>query len=206
MKKLIILVAAALVTLSASAQQIGIIGGFTSTATTLKDALSDVKAKNIGQFHVGVAWNQPLIGGLAIQPALEYKVKGATIDNIESISDLNLKTGFIEVPVQIQYGWEVINILRPYVFAEPFIGYAVANNGEVGNEVVNNKWDYVKQRFEYGLGIGAGIGLFKHGQLSLRYYWNFGSLYGADIKLGNTVKTLFTSKCSGIELSAAYFF
>ena len=36
-----------------------------------------------------------------------------------------------------------------------------------------------KERFEYGLGIGAGINVWKL-QLIARYNWNFGSLYNVE--------------------------
>lgn len=203
MKKIIITLAAAFIALSASAQ-VGIIAGLTSSQSDLKTALAEVKSVN--QYHVGVAYHQDLMMGFSIQPAIIYNMKGTEIANIATITDANIdyKTGYLEVPVQIQWGIDLA-VAKPFVFAEPFIGYAINNISEAG-KTQNTNWDNIKSRFEYGVGLGAGVDVLKHLQVSVRYFWNLGNIYGSDITIGNVTKTIGESKCTGIMASAAIFF
>ena len=203
MKKIIITLAAAFIALSASAQ-VGIIAGLTSSQSDLKTALAEVKSVN--QYHVGVAYHQDLMMGFSIQPAIIYNMKGTEIANIATITDANIdyKTGYLEVPVQIQWGIDLA-VAKPFVFAEPFIGYAINNISEAG-KTQNTNWDNIKSRFEYGVGLGAGVDVLKHLQVSVRYFWNLGNIYGSDISIGGVTKTTGESKCTGIMASAAIFF
>jgi len=203
MKKLFVLVAAILIAESADAK-FGIIGGLTSSKSDYKEAWAD--RKNVNQFHLGVAYNFHLVGGLALQPAIEYNMKGTRLADIGGVKDINVdfKTGYIEVPVQIQWGVD-LKIVRPYVFAEPFIGYAISNR-EVYESGTYTSWDNVKNRFEYGLGLGVGVDLFKHVQVSVRYYWNMGKIYDTDITVGSVTKTIAGTRCNGIAATLGIFF
>jgi len=185
--------------------QFGVIGGLTSSSTNIKSAYGDLKAKTINQYHVGITYK---FGGehlLAVQPSLIYNVKGATLDNLQGISDVNFKTGFLELPVQVQIGASLGKVARIYGIAEPFIGYAITNEIKWEN-IKNTDWDNVKSRFEYGIGLGAGVELFTHFQLSVRYYWNLGSIYDQQITWEKISYTIGSANCSGISLSAAILF
>ncbi len=205
MKKAIIAIAALFAAISANAQ-FGIMGGLTSSSGNLESAVAN--AKSISQYHVGVTYKLGIGNLLAIQPALLYNVKGTSIgaaaDNLESF-DVNFKTGFIEIPVQVQVGFGIGSLARVYGFAEPFVGYAVSNKVE-GNWVTdfNDNWEYVKNRLEYGIGLGAGVELFRHLQVSVKYFWNLGDVYGMTFK--NISNTVLTSKCSGVAASVAFLF
>lgn len=206
MKKLIVAAAALLISASAFAQ-FGIIGGLTSSATDIKSAYADLTTKNLNQYHVGITYKIGLGNIFALQPALIYNVKGATLNSVEGVSDLNIdmKTGYLELPVQIQAGIGLGNVARIYGIAEPFIGYAITNEIK-WEDLKNTDWDNVKSRFEYGIGLGAGVELFKHVQVAVRYFWNLGSLYGQTITIDKVTRTVTDSKCNGISLSAAILF
>jgi len=65
-------------------------------------------------------------------------------------------------------------------------------------------------RWEYGLGLGLGIDIWKL-QVSAKYYWNFGSLYnesGTMNDIGGQVKNAFKDgrNFNGITFSLAYMF
>lgn len=205
MKKAIIAVAALFVAISANAQ-FGIMGGLTSSSGNLESAVAN--ARSISQYHVGVTYKIGIGNLLAIQPALLYNVKGTSIgaaaDNLESF-DVNFKTGFIEIPVQVQVGFGIGSLARVYGFAEPFVGYAVSNKVE-GNWATDfsDNWEYVKNRLEYGIGLGAGVELFRHLQVSVKYFWNLGDVYGMTFK--NISDTVLSSKCSGVAASVAFLF
>ena len=185
MKKLMIAAAALLLGVSASAQHFGVIGGLTTSTTNLAKASKELTDGTIARWHAGVAYNQPLFLGLRIQPALIYDVKGAQMKDVSGIGSIDFTTGYLELPVQLQYGWDVLGMLRPYVMLEPFIGYALYNDQKVTIKTSggsNDNWANVASRFEGGLGLGAGVDVFKHVQVSLRWYWNFGSVYKSEIK------------------------
>lgn len=205
MKKAIVAIAALFLAISAHAQ-FGIMGGLTSSSGNVESAIAN--AKSISQYHVGITYKLGIGNLLAIQPALLYNVKGTSIgaasENLESF-DVNFKTGYIEIPVQVQVGFGIGSLARVYGFAEPFVGYAVSNKVE-GNWVTdfNDNWQYVKNRLEYGIGLGAGVELFRHLQVSVKYFWNLGDVYGLTFE--NVSNTVLNSKCSGVAASVAFLF
>lgn len=204
MKKSIIAIVALFMALSANAQ-IGIIAGLTSSSTDIESAIADVK--NVNQYHVGLTYKIGIGNLLAIQPSVIYNMKGTTIGNIGGIESVNIdyKTGYVEVPVQVQLGFGIGSLARVYGFAEPFIGYAVTNKVQ-GGDSIQNTWDNVKTKFEYGVGLGAGVELFRHLQVSVKYFWNLGNVYGAELSLGDAVQNITASKCNGVAASIAFLF
>jgi len=206
MKRLIVAAAALLLSVSAFAQ-FGVIGGLTSSSTNISSAFYDFKTKTINQYHFGITYK---FGGerlLAVQPSLIYNVKGANLYAVDGIGgfSVDMKTGFLELPVQVQIGANLGRIVRLYGIAEPFIGYAITNEAKSEGERLTG-WDNIKSRFEYGIGLGAGVELFSHFQVAVRYFWNLGSIYGAQYSFGKITRTVTDSKCSGITLSAAVLF
>ena len=211
MKRLLTVLVAAALSASAFAQ-VGIVAGVTSTATDIQSAV--VQASDITQYHIGLMYRLRL-GPLGIQPGLVYNIKGLRLSEINNINDLkaNFKTGYFELPVQVQAG---INLsgFRPYVFAEPFLGYAVTNDSDISSSVQEPKkssgdWNNLRDRLEYGVGFGGGIDLFNTIQISLRYFWNMGPLYDEDhlnASLKSIAATVSQQKCSGIMASIAFFF
>ena len=204
MKKAIIAIAALFVALSANAQ-IGVVAGLTSSSTNVEAAVADIK--NVNQYHVGITYKIGIGNMLAIQPALIYNMKGTQLGDIAGLDDVdvNYKTGYLELPVQVQLGFGIGSIARVYGFAEPFVGYAITNQVQGIGDTIKD-WDNVKNRFEYGVGLGAGVELFRHLQVSVKYFWNLGDVYGADITFGDVTKDIATSKCNGIAASVAILF
>ena len=149
-----------------------------------------------------------------VVPALLYQTKGtklsdANIDNFK----LNAKVGYLEVPVQIQWGPDLL-AFRPYIFAEPFVGYglfAKAKDNRAGETLKTSSFEKSGlSRWEYGLGLGAGVEVWRF-QVSAKYFWNFGSLYSSDGELnqvGQTIKSAFKDgrNFNGVTISLAYMF
>lgn len=203
MKKLIIIAASLLVAVSAHAQM-GVVAGITSSKTDLKEAYGDVK--NATMYHVGLTYKLDL-GLLAIQPSILYNMKGAKFDTLSketTLDDFEYKTGYIEVPVQVQAGVD-LGIARVYGFLEPFVGYAVSNGIKYNNDV-KATWDNIKSKMEYGVGVGAGVELIKHVQVSVRYFWNMGQMYGSDVNIAGIKTTMAEQKANGIAASVAILF
>lgn len=233
MKRLIAFTVALAAAIIPAFAQFGITGGFTSSNTTLK-SFSDFKPESVSLFHAGLLYKFDIGAGFALQPTLLYQVKGASLDQIVKKEDgdiktsIDTKTGYIEFNAGLQWGPDLI-AFRPYIFAEPFIGYAVYNEEETkgdkptladvteadATEYENAKitaWtDSAKQRLEYGIGVGGGIE-FSHVQISVQYFLNFGPLYNTEGKVdGNevleTVRTAFKDKnYQGLKVSLAVLF
>ena len=238
MKKLLTVLAALVIAASAHAQ-FGIIAGVTSPSQDLKTAYENYSA--IDQYHAGITVKIPLFLGLAIQPSIMYSVQGTPIKDIaagggsgsgsgestgtestgtetsESEGEFSIaKTGYIKIPVQLQWGLEVGGVARVFAFAEPYVGYMVDENTFKfdENETPETKdWDF-QNRLNYGVGAGLGVEVLKHIQLSARYVWNMGQLLDENGKVQvngkeatETVKTgLKEGNNNGIKVSLAFLF
>lgn len=169
----------------------GVVGGFTSSNVPLKD----VTFKNANDFTAGIAYNQPLLLGFSLQPQLVYSGKASEISGVHA----NLK--YVEVPVQVQWGIDLFRILKVYALAEPFVGYTVG--GQIGDhDILGN----LKSRWEYGLGVGAGVTVASHVQVSFKYYWNL-EPNGIKDYIEQIIADISQAKSfNGLVISAGIFF
>ena len=218
MKKIFISAVLAIATaVMASAQigstRFGITAGFTSSSAS---SIKDIELNSVNQYNVGVTLEIPLIMGLSIQPSLVYQVKGASLDVVAGdikAASVDTKVGYLEVPVQVQYGIDLM-LLRPYVFAEPFVGLNVNPKTDFKLATISDSFkgeDTYTNRLEYGLGVGAGLEVWKL-QLSVKYFWNFGNLFDENGKLndvaGGVAENVFNENTNfkGLTINLAYFF
>jgi len=171
MKKIFLLAAAIVISsipLSAKGH-FGVVAGVNNAEMPI----NGVSNTGMWGFTGGAAYHQPLVLGFAIQPELVYDTKGT--DWKKDGYDNNIRVGYLELPVQLQWGPDLL-LFRPYMFAEPFIGLALA--GRFNDKATtllsgNMNMSNMKSAFEYGVGLGIGIDFAKHFQLSAKYYWNF---------------------------------
>ncbi len=192
-----------------TSSHVGLMGGFTSSATKIKD----VDTKSVSLYHIGLTAQFPVGGGFAIQPSVLYQVKGLSADKwgssdiSETVGSFETKVGYLEVPVQVQWGPDLL-AFRPYVFAEPFIGYRLGQNTK--GVFADGLKDGLK-KFEYGLGLGGGLEVWKL-QLSIRYFWNFGDVYNKGGNLLDSAEDAVKdavnngNNFNGIMASVAFFF
>ena len=200
MKKLIAIFAVALATTVAANAQIGIFGGFTSSKTDLKEATSS----SISLYHAGVAYKFEIGQVFCIQPGLAYQVKGARLNNIDSTqgSDWQYRTGYVELSLGLQLGIDLA-VVRPFGLFEPFLGYQVTGQEQWDN---NNGWGNITQvtnKFEYGFGVGGGVELFDHVQLSVQWFKNLGQLF---TESSSTAPTQDVKNYQGIKFTLGLFF
>lgn len=170
MKRLIIIAVALLTAVTASAEGFGIVGGYTSSSLKMQE----MSFKSSAGIHAGVAYNLPLGAGFNLQPMLLYNVKGYNWEgsNTDALKEQAGKFGYVELPVQLQWGPDLL-LLRPYLLAEPFVGYAVTGSKVINSERAKVDWSNMKSRVEYGVGVGAGVEIYNRVQVSFKYYWNF---------------------------------
>lgn len=181
MKRFLALVAAAAASLILAAgahAQFGFLVGLTSSS--VKMASSDA----ISLYHAGLTYKINLPSGFAIQPAVLYQVKGANVGQLDTATDedFKVKTGFVEVPLGLQWGPHLA-AFRPFVFAEPFFGYRVSSTDR-GNDSFRDWASQAKNKFEYGFGLGAGLEISEHLQLSVQWFNNLGAMFSKPAEAG----------------------
>lgn len=199
MKKLIAVIAVVFATMTMAHAQFGVVGGFTSSKTNLKD----VELKNLPLWHAGVAYKFEIGPVFCIQPALAYQVKGTKVKNTsgETVTELELKTGYVELLAGLQVGIDLA-VIRPFALFEPFIGYQVTGNEKWDSSDWKGSITGVTNKFEYGFGVGGGIELFDHVQLSVQWFKNLGNIYKGDPPIEAFKKGNF----QGIKVTLGLFF
>lgn len=210
--KRILIAAVALLTLFSvqmSAQKLGRFG-VTAGMNFNTSKFTDIDVKARTGWHAGVTYLVDLPLGFSLQPSLMYNQKSANITN-----SITQDMGYIELPVSVQWGPDLL-LFRPFIDVTPYIGVAMANKtqlkadiaGLVSASLSDSSWEG-KQRFEYGVGIGGGINVWKL-QLIARYNWNFGSLYNVhgwdDIKEHLPDLKRGSENYGGVTLSLSYIF
>ena len=197
MKKMFFLAVIALMAFSAtaSAQGFGITAGMNFNSAKIKDVKMDAQAG----WNVGLTYAVNLPLGFSIQPSLVYSQKSALI---EDLTDTKQTVGSVNLPVSVQWGPDLL-VVRPFVDVTPYVGYSLFNKlkGDVLEDLKGGNG------FEYGLGIGAGLNVWKL-QAIVRYNWNFGVLGSlkdfTEIDLGSLNPENQTY--GGISFHLAFFF
>ena len=196
---LVAAVAASMVLAAGAHAQFGFLVGLTSSS--VKMASSDA----ISLYHAGLTYKINLPSGFAIQPAVLYQVKGANVGQLGTATDedFKVKTSFVEVPLGLQWGPHLA-AFRPYVFAEPFFGYRVSSTDR-GNETFRDWASQAKNKFEYGFGLGAGLEISDHLQLSVQWFNNLGAMFSKPAESG-TESLGKVKNFEGIKFSLAILF
>lgn len=205
MKKIIIAAAVLLTGLfaaeKAQAQGFGVTAGMNFNSASYKDIQLDSKAG----FSLGVTYLLDLPLGLSVQPSLVYMHKSADYSLVDGISAVQ-KVGSVNLPVSIQWGPDLI-VARPFLDVTPYVGYSLSNKIDTDVAGLISGDANLENAFEYGVGVGAGINVWKL-QAIVRYNWNFGTLGKLedfkDLGLGDFKKENETF--GGVSVSVAYFF
>ena len=218
MKKILTLLVAVLATASVAHAQFGIIGGFTSSKTSIDTKNISENFKGVSLFHAGIAYKVKLPLSFAIQPALTYEMKGANLEQVKSIneglSSLSTKAGYIQLGAGIQWGIDLL-VARPFLLVQPFFGYQVTGSEKLNvlnssGEEYNNFFKTAKNKLEYGFELGGGVEVVKHIQVSVVWFKNLGYLYDGDkiTDVGAAVIGAYkdTKNYSGIKVSVGIFF
>jgi len=185
MKKLFLTLTLALLTFTAAHAQFGIIGGFTSSSTKLPSGTNwSAEVKNAPLWHAGVAYKIGMGPFFTLQPQLAYQTKGSQVN--DGLRDLKSQAGFVELELSAQLGLDLL-MVRPFIMLEPFIGYDVTPGERlsggfsgVTSDDVNQYLRDAKNKFEVGFGVGGGIEVMRHVQVSVQWFMNAGKLFNED--------------------------
>ncbi|MFA6335074.1 MAG: porin family protein [Bacteroidales bacterium] len=199
MKKLSVLfVGILLISTSAFSQtRFGIKGGLNFTSMANISSNVDETWKNQVGYQLGIAlqFKVPAVG-LTIQPELLY----STVETTEKNSDLDksIKLDYITLPLNFEFGVDML-VFRPFIVASPYVSYAI----QKGARLEDQPWDDIN-RFDYGIGLGAGIDLWKL-QVMGKYNWGLGKLRSAGATWDES-ETYKDATLRGFQLSVAFLF
>jgi hypothetical protein len=202
MKKIFMACAAVLMLFSVQASAIGrwgVTGGMNFNSATIKDVKMEAQAG----WNLGLTYNLDLPLGLSLQPSLVYSQKGALI-GAEQVK-ITQTVGSVNLPVSVQWGPDLL-IARPFIDVTPYVGYSLVNKADAN--ILTLKEELTgKNAFDYGLGVGAGLDIWKF-QAIVRYNWNFGVLGSLKDFTGINIKDLNAENPTygGISVHLAFFF
>lgn len=161
-------------------------------------------------FNAGLAFNFSLPLGFEITPELLYVqsgVKGNSNTFLGEDISSYYRSGSIRVPINVQWGFRFLKIIKPYVVVSPYVGAVVYGNGSIfGADLNKETVNEFMNRFQYGIGVGAGIYVWRF-QVSFKWNWDLNPVFDDDFEVnGARVDFDSDSKFNGGELSLAFFF
>lgn len=180
--------------------------GFGVTAGANFSTLDGLKDFNMGAaagFNVGVLYDFKIpvpVVPIHIQPSLTYSMKSADIGS--NLLNADFSVGYLELMASVQPSLDVV-LARIFLDISPFVGYGLHGSGDL-----KELWSAdVVNKLEYGIGLGAGLKIWKIQALA-RYSWNFGGLInGPDVMDGpNLYQTIKGANFGGVTVSVAYIF
>jgi len=160
----------------------GLKGGVNFDNFAMKDASNDLKLENSTGWQAGALLQIKIPGlGVALQPELLYSATKA------KVNDASNSIHYFEVPVNGQLKLNLL-LLRPYLQAGPYFGYALKVDGKAFKDKIN--------KFDWGIGLGGGVEIWKL-QLDARYSWGLQNVSSVNE---------FEMKNNRFTLSLAYLF
>lgn len=177
MKKRILLLTICLALFSANAYaqfSFGLTAGMNFMEARLKDVSADSKVGYV----LGLTGSWDLPAGFSLQPSVLFNTKDAYFTD-----SFALNMSYLDIPLSLQWGPDLM-IFRPFVDVTPYIGLHLKNKGRVtsaGQQIIDSPYVDELQSFEYGLGLGGGIDVWRL-RLILRYNWNFGPIFTDEVR------------------------
>ena len=195
MKRFIISSVLAFIAVSASAQISVGVGYLQSTATYQAKTGADVNNTQSNGFYAGLGYEMPLMQGLGLSAGVYYSYlysddAGSTAIGTIATGSLktNLKEQYINVPVALNFGYNLTRDLRLFAFGGPtvsfglssmshydasvsVIGINISDSGDTDNYAGTDDKPSPYGRFDVLLGAGAGVDIQGKYRLTVGYDW-----------------------------------
>mgnify|MGYP001172386462 FL=1 len=154
-------------------------------------------------WHFGAGYQTGSVLGFSLQPELLYSVQGVKLVDIDRALEVQKKSSYLELPVNIQWGIDLI-AAKPFIMLTPKIAYNIKNwaNKEASNSLVNQLINE-KTNLEYGIGVGAGLNIWKL-QITAKYEWIFGHVSSIDEYLANAKEA--NKSIGNLQISVGFCF
>lgn len=204
MKRIAIAAIAALTLLAAIPQNASAKQGFLVKGGLTYNKFSVNDLKSYTGFNAGVGYQSNIGYGFSVQPEVDYNLMATQVD-----ANTNWKRSFIEVPVNIQWGPDLV-VCRPYIEVSPFIGYNIANATDKidSSTTASDIADILNanaKKIEYGVGLGAGLEILKF-QISCKYYWNYGAIFNNQATVAQHIGDMSAASASGVVVCLGFIF
>ena len=107
-----------------------------------------------------------------------------------------IEIDYLTLPINLQLGIDML-VFRPFIVVSPYITLALQDGVDLEDQ------DYNINRFNYGVGAGIGVDIWKL-QIMAKYNWGLGKLVTA----GETTweQKYGDAKLQGFQVSAAFLF
>lgn len=195
MKRFIISSVLAFIAVSASAQISVGAGYLQSTATYQAKSGADVNNTQSNGFYAGLGYEMPLMQGLGLSAGVYYSYlysddAGSTAIGTIATGSLktNLKEQYINVPVALNFGYNITRDLRLFAFGGPtvsfglssmshydasvsVIGINISDSGDTDNYAGTDDKPSPYGRFDFLLGAGVGVDIQGKYRLTVGYDW-----------------------------------
>lgn len=182
-----------------SAQGLIIKGGLNYTNVDLEG--KNFKFDDGTGWHFGAGFQTASMMGFSLQPELLYSVQGIKL--IDGAVEVQKKSSYLELPVNIQWGIDLI-AAKPFIMVTPRIAYNLKNwaNKETTNSLLT-QFINEKTNLEFGIGVGAGLNVWKL-QITAKYEWNFGHVSSIEEYLANAKEA--NKSIGNLQISVGFRF
>ena len=193
---------------------------------TPEDLINDVKGAASYQF--GVLAKVNLGDFFSLQPEVLLSMKGAELKNDQSDavlgtlstmmgepipSSMQLKTTYLEVPLNIQAGIGLGSLFRVYGQVSPYLSYLISDKIDGAEDFYDAYKDFLSNydgkplnSFDYGIGFGAGVEVLFL-QLAVKYDFGLSEFKEVAGTVLKDVNPLFSSlKNRNLSITLAILF
>ena len=167
--------------------QVSIGAGYVNSADRVKTSNTETQVNNANGFYGGLGFTLPIAGDLSVTPGVYYTYLTSGTANSVGGGILSwagtTKEHYINVPVRLEYGAEILPNFRLFFFGGPTFSAGLASKttltgsvlGFSANTVIDNYKDTDNYgRYDILLGGGMGVDLAKRIRVTAGY--DFGML------------------------------
>ncbi|MGN0189343.1 MAG: porin family protein [Candidatus Cryptobacteroides sp.] len=125
--------------------QFGIHAGYVNSVTNYKTGSSDSDPFSTHGFHLGIEYDIDLLGGLSVQPGIQYSYVAAgdesteKLGNFKQSDNLDIVEHYLEIPVYLKYTFDFVpEMFGMYLFAGPTFGFGLSSSLIISRSGVEN--------------------------------------------------------------------
>lgn len=179
---------------SMAAQQLGIKGGLNFTNVSSEKDI-DLSASN--GFHVGLAFESPLLFPLSVGTGIFYTRRGYKSNESGKLG--NVSIDYLDIPIDFMFKLKLADLIGAYVSVGPYFSYGLTSKVFDVNGVLENGYNKDEidlNRLDSGINIGAGIDISNY---------RFSTAYGISLT-DNGADQESRLENRVLKLSIGYFF
>jgi len=186
--------------------QLNINAGYANNHFTAK-LNGESESANIGGFYVGAAYDIALpfsVTGFSVEPGIEYSYFTKDDVNFLPVGSGDVNLHYLQIPVHLKYTYGISNALDIFAGAGPNFVIGLGGNYKYSLASLSTELDAfgddgMMKRFDFQLGIEAGVNVWDQLQVKVGYDWGL-------IDVAENEKYLDSFKKSQFHVGVAYIF